>query len=38
MTFVNRQVEDEVRTEMDREASLLKARQKLEERLGSDAV
>jgi hypothetical protein len=38
MTFVNRQVEDEVRTEMDREASLLKARQKLEERLGSDAL
>ncbi len=38
MTFVNRQVEDEVRTEMDREAALLKARQKLEERRGSEAV
>ena len=31
-TFVNRKVEDEVRSEMDRDAALLKARQNLEER------
>ena len=33
--FVNRHVEDEVRAEMDRDAQLLRARQKLEERGGS---
>ena len=33
--FVNRHVEDEIRAEMDRDAQLLKARQKLEERGGS---
>ena len=36
--FVNRQVEEEVRTEMDRDASLLKARQKLEERGGDSQI
>jgi hypothetical protein len=34
-TFINRLAEDEVRTEMDRDAALLKARNKLEERSGS---
>ncbi len=32
--FMNRKVEDEMRTEMDRDASLLKVRAKLEERGG----
>ena len=30
--FINRRVEDEIRSEMDRDAALLKAKAKLEER------
>ena len=38
LSFVNRELEDEIRTEMDRDAALLKARAKLEERGGEAAT
>ncbi len=38
VVFQNRKAEEEIRAEMDREATMLKAKQKLSERLGSETL